>query len=144
MDFDKIEFMNRITSTVNNHVLSLSDACLLVESLAPYCDDRTVDGFLQWVRRMWNKETWEDMHCIKINELHLIKPGDILWVEYRDDEYTHPVEFEKISVFTYSNGEEETCIYYSIGMTAIEDYNKTYRFWFAKPSKEQRGLEKWE
>lgn len=46
--------IKQIINEVNYHAISFDDAAKIVKACAPYCDEKTADGFIKWLQSWYN------------------------------------------------------------------------------------------
>ena len=68
------DVVERIIDSVNNHIMSFDDVAKIIEACSPYCDEKTVDGFIMWFQSWWRakmpKKVVEDKNGVYCPDCH--------------------------------------------------------------------------
>lgn len=56
--FANKDAIKRIINAVNYHALSFDDAAKIIEICAPYCDVKSADGFIMWLKLCLKANFW--------------------------------------------------------------------------------------
>lgn len=98
------------------------------------------------------KEAYPEPHLLTREELREVKPGTILWKDYRDHpdnpKTWHPISpvyfIEIKDMIMFDGWDEEEVICFSDFIQRMADYGNYEVYWTAKPTTEQRKAVKWE